>query len=374
VSAQVVDPALPDRPFRLRADQLNFAYRHSRLQAEQLIVLSARWQLEPGQDPRAVSARTSANLHRRTTSQPYQLPSCGSVFRNPEPQKAGQLIESLGLKGLQIGGAAVSELHANFIVNLGDATAADIEALNQRAVRGDDLLDISAFSCATYARIASRYALTACGSSVGDGYGPKVVAREARTVDSLRGAHVAIPGQGTTAFMVTSMLLGPGSFRATVVPFKEIPARVAAGEFDAGVVIHEGQLTFAEEGLVLVEDLGRWWLSQTGLPLPLGANGVLRSLDERHGPGTMQEVALLLEQSVRYALDHRAESVRYALAFADGMSEELADRFIGMYVNAWTLDYGPTGRLAVRTLLDRAADAGLLPRVEAPEFVAGGAR
>ena len=145
VSAQVVDPALPDRPFRLRADQLNFAYRHSRLQAEQLIVLSARWQLEPGQDPRAVSARTSANLHRRTTSQPYQLPSCGSVFRNPEPQKAGQLIESLGLKGLQIGGAAVSELHANFIVNLGDATAADIEALIdavQRRVRDGHGLEL----------------------------------------------------------------------------------------------------------------------------------------------------------------------------------------------------------------------------------------
>jgi 1,4-dihydroxy-6-naphthoate synthase len=272
---------------------------------------------------------------------------------------------------LELDGAAPRVASARFRFQ---AVPADIEALNQRAVRGEDLLDISAFSCATYARIASRYALTACGSSVGDGYGPKVVAREARTVDSLRGAHVAIPGQGTTAFMVTSMLLGPGSFRATVVPFKEIPARVAAGEFDAGVVIHEGQLTFAEEGLVLVEDLGRWWHSQTGLPLPLGANGVLRALDERHGPGTMQEVALLLEQSVRYALDHRAESVRYALAFADGMSEELADRFIGMYVNAWTLDYGPTGRLAVRTLLDRAADAGLLPRVEAPEFVAGGAR
>ncbi len=251
------------------------------------------------------------------------------------------------------------------------AVPADIEDLNQRAMRGDDLLEISAFSCATYSRIAARYALTACGSSVGDGYGPKVVAREPRTVASLRGAHIAIPGQGTTAFVVTSLLLGPGAFRATVVPFKEIPARVAAGDFDAGVVIHEGQLTFADEGLVLVEDLGRWWHSQVGLPLPLGANGVLRALDDRHGSGTMAEVAGLLEQSVRYALSHREESIRYALTFAEGMTEALADEFIGMYVNSWTLDYGPTGRLAVRTLLDRAADAGLLPRVEAPEFVGG---
>jgi UDP-N-acetylmuramate dehydrogenase len=129
ISVQVVDPALPEQRIRLSADQLQFAYRHSRLQFEPLIVLSAQWQLEPGHDPAAVGARTSANLHSRTTSQPYQLPSCGSVFRNPEPQKAGRLIESLGLKGLRIGGAAVSTLHANFIVNLGDAKAADIEAL-----------------------------------------------------------------------------------------------------------------------------------------------------------------------------------------------------------------------------------------------------
>jgi 1,4-dihydroxy-6-naphthoate synthase len=153
-----------------------------------------------------------------------------------------------------------------------EAVPADIEALNRRAKAGEDLLEISAFSCATYARIADRYALTACGSSVGDGYGPKVVARSARSPESLRGAHLAIPGEGTTAFLVTSLMLGPGSFRATAVPFKEIPRRVAAGEFDAGIVIHEGQLTFAEEGLSLVEDLGRWWRAQTGLPLPLGGS------------------------------------------------------------------------------------------------------
>ena len=284
---------------------------------------------------------------------------------SPDPDDAFMWWPLLELDGRP---AAVSSPRFRF-----EAVPADIEALNRRAAAGGDLLEISAFSCATYARIAARYALTACGSSVGDGYGPKVVARAARTADSLRGAHVAIPGEGTTAFLVTSLLVGPGSFRATAVPFKEIPHRVAAGEFDAGVVIHEGQLTFERDGLVLVEDLGRWWKARTGLPLPLGANGVLRDLDARHGPGTMAEVAALLERSIRHALDHREESIRYAMGFADGMTTELADRFVGMYVNHWTLDFGPTGRRAVSAILGAAADAGLLPRVAAPEFVGGAA-
>lgn len=241
----------------------------------------------------------------------------------------------------------------------------------EEAVPEHDLLEITACSVATYPRIAAAYALTACGSSVGDGYGPKIVARSARPVESLRGTEIAIPGTGTTAFLTTSLLLGPGTFRHRTVPFKQIPARVADGEFEAGVVIHEGQLTFADDGLVLVEDLGRWWRAETGLPLPLGANCVLRALDERHGAGTMREVAQILESSVRYALDHREESIRYALGFADGMSHALADRFIGLYVNRWTLDYGPEGRRAVQVLLGRAADAGLAPRIASPDFVGG---
>lgn len=252
------------------------------------------------------------------------------------------------------------------------AVACDIQALNERAVAGHDDLDITAVSVATYPRIAGRYALTACGSSVGDGYGPKIVAREPMRVEDLRGRSIAIPGEGTTAFMTTTLLLGRGSFTYRTVPFKQIPDAVAAGEFDAGVVIHEGQLTFQDQGLVLVEDLGRWWRAHTGLPLPLGANCVLRALDARHGAGTCRQVAGLLEASVRYAMDHRAESVKYAMGFAGDMPEHLADRFIGLYVNAWTLDYGPEGRRAVRELLGQAADAGLVPRVAAPEFVAGG--
>lgn len=248
--------------------------------------------------------------------------------------------------------------------------SADIQALNERAMAGEDDLEITAISVATYPRVAERYALTACGSSVGDGYGPKIVARHPMPVEELQGKHVAIPGLGTTAYMAARLLLGT-EFTPGVVPFKEIPRRVAAGEFDAGIVIHEGQLTFQEEGLTLVEDLGRWWHARTGLPLPLGANAVCRALDERYGPGTCAHVAGVLERSVRYAMDHRDESVRYAMAFAPGMAEEVADEFIRMYVNAWTLDYGPVGRRAVHELLQQAAEAGLVPPVHAPDFVTG---
>ncbi|MBL9141528.1 MAG: ABC transporter substrate-binding protein [Phycisphaerae bacterium] len=252
------------------------------------------------------------------------------------------------------------------------AVPLDIQVLNERAARGDDDLEITAVSLATYPRIADRYAITACGSSVGDGYGPKIVARIPLTVGDLRGRTIAIPGEGTTAFLTTTLLLGRGSFDYRTVPFKEIPNAVAGGEFDAGVVIHEGQLTFQDQGLVLVEDLGRWWRAETGLPLPLGANCVLRALDRRHGQGTCRKVASLLEASVRYAMSHRDESSRYALGFAGDMPEHLAVEFIGLYVNARTLDYGPDGRRAVRELLRRAADSGLLPPVADPEFVAGG--
>lgn len=250
------------------------------------------------------------------------------------------------------------------------AVPEDIQALNERAAGGGDDLEVTAASVATYPRIADRYALTACGSSVGDGYGPRIVARTAMAAAALRGRMIAIPGEGTTAFLTASLLLGPGTFRHEVVPFKEIPAAIAAGRFDAGIVIHEGQLTFGDMGLVLVEDLGRWWRAETGLPLPLGANCVLRALDRRHGAGTCREIAGLLEASVRYALAHREESIRYALGFAPGMDARLADEFVGMYVNHWTLDYGPVGRRAVHELLGRAAAAGLVPPLERVDFVA----
>lgn len=250
-----------------------------------------------------------------------------------------------------------------------ETTAEDIELLNQRAEHGE--FDVTAISCAQYARVQGMYSLTGCGASVGDGYGPKLVARQPIELEALREptATIAVPGTRTTAFLATSLLLGPGTFRHAVVPFDQIIARVAAGEFAAGIVIHEGQLTFQESGLVLLRDLGAWWRERTGLPLPLGANAIKRDLDARHGPNTQRDVTALLGRSVAYALEHRAESARYAHRFARDMDAATADRFVAMYVNHWTLDYGPRGREAVRRLLAEAHEAGLAPRVDDVSFV-----
>ena len=253
-----------------------------------------------------------------------------------------------------------------------ESVAEDIEVLNQRSEAGR--YEITAMSCAHWARVADRYLLTACGASVGDGYGPKLVARRALPLDALRApdAVVAIPGERTTAFMVASLLMGPGSFRHRVLPFDRIIEAVADGTCTAGVVIHEGQLTFGRSGLVLLEDLGRWWRARTGLPLPLGANAIRRDLDALHGAGTISEVTRLLAASVAHALDHREEAVRYAMGFARGLDAETADRFVSMYVNHWTLDYGPSGREAVTRLLEEASQAGLVPAVKAVEIVGVG--
>ena len=255
-----------------------------------------------------------------------------------------------------------------------EQVAADIETLNRHAESADDdaRYEITAISCAQYARVADRFQLTACGASLGDGYGPKLVAREVRSLESLRdGPRVAVPGLRTTAFLVTSLMLGPGRFTSAEAPFKSIPDLVRDGEFDAGVVIHEGQLTVERDGLVVLADLGEWWGGQTGLPLPLGANVVRSDLDARFGNGATSEIVGLLEQSVRHAMAHREQSIAYALGFARDMGVELAGEFVDLYVNRWTLDYGPRGRAAVVELLGRAADAGLSPRIDAPEFLAG---
>ncbi len=247
----------------------------------------------------------------------------------------------------------------------------DIESLNQRAISGRELLDITALSCATYPRVKGAYALTACGASMGDAYGPKIVARTELPLDELRRPDVviAIPGEGTTAFAAMSMLLGRGSFRHQTIPFKDIIDRVAAGEFKAGLIIHEGQLTFESSGLRQIVDLGAWWKSAHGLPLPLGVNAIRRNLHDQYGPGTVPEVTRLLQQSVEYALAHRAESVAYALRFARDMTSELADEFIRLYVNKWTLDFGDFGREAVRTFLRETHKAGLTPDAGEVDFV-----
>jgi 5,8-dihydroxy-2-naphthoate synthase len=238
----------------------------------------------------------------------------------------------------------------------------DIETLNQRALRGE--LEVSAVSIHALAYLADRYALLASGASMGDQYGPTLVTREPVTLDGLRGRTIAIPGTLTTAYLTLQLCLGK-DVPVVVLPFDQILPAVAAGRADAGLLIHEGQLYYGERGLHKVVDLGQWWHEQTGLPLPLGGNVVRKDL----GAAMVDRIARLLKQSIRYALDHRAEALEYAMRYARDLEPALADRFVGMYVNDWTLDYGPRGCEAVRTLLERAAVAGLVPGPIAVQFV-----
>jgi 1,4-dihydroxy-6-naphthoate synthase len=240
---------------------------------------------------------------------------------------------------------------------------ADIQTLNERALQGE--YEITAISICAYPRVHSRYALTSCGASVGDNYGPIVVSRTPCTPRDLHGRTIAVPGLMTTAYLTLQLLLGRDTFEPRVVMFDQIPAEVAQGRVAAGLLIHEGQLTYGQQGLHQVIDLGVWWQERTGLPLPLGGNAIRRDL----GPERCREIAAILRASIQYGLDHRAEAVRYALQFGRGLDQPLADRFVGMYVNEWTLDYGDRGRAAVRRLLQDGAAAGLVPEIEAIDFV-----
>ncbi len=239
----------------------------------------------------------------------------------------------------------------------------DIETLNQAAFSGT--YEVTALSFHGYAHLADRYRLMPSGASFGEGYGPVVVAREKLTRNDLLGKTIAIPGQLTTANLTLHLWLP--EVETTIVPFDEILPRVAAGEVDAGVVIHEGQLTFEEEGLSAVVDLGAWWREETGGPLPLGGNGIRRDLD----PALQRRLCRLLTDSIAYALDHRQEALSYAIRYARGLEddEERSDRFVGMYVNEWTRDYGEAGRRAVQLLLDRGHEAGILPQRVVADFV-----
>jgi 1,4-dihydroxy-6-naphthoate synthase len=238
----------------------------------------------------------------------------------------------------------------------------DIETLNRRALRGE--LEVTAVSLHAYAHLLDQYALLPSGCSMGDRYGPMVVARQPMTIEELKTARIAVPGTLTTAFLTLRLLL-PDGFTYEVVPFDQILGAVAEGRFDAGLIIHEGQLTFQNQGLHLIVDLGVWWMARTGLPLPLGGNVVRRNL----GPDLVRQISRLLKESIRYSLAHRGEALDYALRYARDMDKALADRFVGMYVNDWTLDYGPRGREAVRRLLDEAHRAGVIPKPVAVEFV-----
>jgi 1,4-dihydroxy-6-naphthoate synthase len=243
----------------------------------------------------------------------------------------------------------------------------DIESLNRRALAGE--LEVTAVSLHAYAYLAGRYALLAHGASIGDRYGPRLVGRRPppaypRAALAAGDLVVAVPGELTTAFLV--LKLYQPAVRHVVVPFDAIEAHVAAGRADAGLLIHEGQLTYADRGLHLWADLGDWWHGETGLPLPLGGNAVRRDL----GPALMGEVARDLKASIEYGLAHRAEALAHAQAYSRGLDPARVDRFVGMYVNAYTVDYGDTGRRAVAELLGRAHRAGLVPAPSALTFVA----
>jgi len=237
----------------------------------------------------------------------------------------------------------------------------DIETLNQQA--RDGLHEVTAVSYHAYPYVAGRYALMPCGGSIGDGYGPLLVAREPLAPETIARRVVAVPGTLTTAYL--ALRLFAGDVETRVVPFDRILDEVREGRADVGLIIHEGQLTYGGQGLVKVLDLGAWWKQETGLPLPLGANVVRRDLGEE----LMQELTRLVRETVRYSLAHRREALAYAMSFARGMDPAVADRFVGMWVNEMTIDLGERGREAVRALLARGHQAGVIPMRVEPEFV-----
>lgn len=241
-------------------------------------------------------------------------------------------------------------------------TLQDIETLNRRAFQGE--LELTAVSLHGYAYVTDKYALCSCGASMGDNYGPMVVSKSPMKISNLRGKTIAVPGTLTTAFLTLKLLLGD-SFDYEVHPFDEILNLVAAGTYDAGLIIHEGQLTYGNQGLHLVVDLGCWWHDETGLPLPLGGNAIRRDLGAR----AMREVTDLLQQSIRYGLEHRDEALQHAEQYGRDLDRPRTDKFVGMYVNDWTLDFGERGREAVAELLGRAHRAGIIPHAVDLEFI-----
>jgi len=264
----------------------------------------------------------------------------------------------------------------------------DIQTLNERATRGE--LDITAVSIHAYAYVSDKYALLPSGASMGDGYGPMLVAKRKFSREEIAKKKIAVPGTMTSAFLALQLWLGiegpqstvrspqsksakyssfilhPSSFNYVVVPFDQIFKAVRVGDADVGLIIHEGQLTYQNEGLVVCEDLGDWWGKQNdGLPLPLGGNVI----HKRFEPATRKAISDILTESIQFSLDHRAEAVQHALQYARDMGRDLADKFVGMYVNHWTLDYGERGREAIRRFLGQALERGLIPHRQELEFV-----
>ena len=244
-------------------------------------------------------------------------------------------------------------------------TLSDIQTLNQKAEEGEGLYDVTAISFHAYPYLQKKYVLMSCGGSVGEGYGPMIVAPRAFSESDIKQKKIAVPGKLTTAYLALK-LFAP-EIETEVVPFDQIIPSVLEGKYEAGLIIHEGQLTYDRSGLYRIIDLGKWWLQTTGLPLPLGGNAIRRSL----GPELISTVSGALRDSIQYALDHREQALQYAMQFARDLDPRLADRFVGMYVNERTLDYGPDGKEAIRRLLNMGYREGIIsvePQVEFAEI------
>lgn len=235
----------------------------------------------------------------------------------------------------------------------------DIETLNKRALAAE--LEVTAISVHAYAYVSNDYALMPCGASIGDQYGPLIVSKS--PIDNLAGKRIAIPGKMTTAYL--TMKLFQPDVKTETYRFDKIMEAVQDGKVDAGLIIHEGQLTYARDGLHKIVDLGEWWYEETGLPLPLGANVIRRNL----GSEKIRDITSLLKQSIQYSLDHREHGLEYAMTYARDMETDLADKFVGMYVNDYTLEYGDSGRKAVQELLNRGHDAGVIAHKVDADFV-----
>ena len=242
-------------------------------------------------------------------------------------------------------------------------TLSDIQSLNQKAMQGDGEYDVTAISFHAYPYLQKTYALMTCGGSVGEGYGPMIVAPRAFSESEIKQKKIAVPGKLTTAYLALK-LFAP-QIETEVVPFDQIIPQVLEGKYEAGLIIHEGQLTYDRSGLYRILDLGKWWLQTTGLPLPLGGNAIRRSL----GPELISSVSNALRDSIQYALDHREQALQYAMQFARDLDPRLADRFVGMYVNERTLDYGADGKEAIRRLLETGYREGIISVEPQVEFV-----
>jgi 1,4-dihydroxy-6-naphthoate synthase len=242
-------------------------------------------------------------------------------------------------------------------------TLSDIQSLNQKAMLDDGVYDVTAISFHAYPYLQKTYALMTCGGSVGEGYGPMIVAPRAFSESEIKQKKIAVPGKLTTAYLALK-LFAP-EIETEVVPFDQIIPQVLQGSYEAGLIIHEGQLTYDRSGLYRILDLGKWWLQTTGLPLPLGGNAIRRSL----GPELISSVSNALRDSIQYALDHREQALQYAMQFARDLDPRLADRFVGMYVNERTLDYGPDGKEAIRRLLETGYREGIISVEPKVEFV-----